>query len=520
MTNRADALELEVGNIGPIVEARVDLRPLTVFVGPSNTGKSYLAMLVYALHRFFWGSSDVRFWGRPRLQLYRSSRRKWRLFSESAITDLLNWAQQFSQKTETEKESGKFEEVLPENIASLIRPLLEPTDDSANMIEIEIARCFGLQAVSELIRRPGTGKAQIVLRRYAEKNRKDENPFIHTFDIPQKGDSHFSVSIPSDKPLQPVRNIERLIWRFQREGRSDDHEERKFLATGLINELADVVFPHVVGPIISPAYYLPADRTGIMHAHRVVVSALVERAATAGIRPAAPMPMLSGVLADFLEQLIALGDIPSSIHTSKRRKDSETLARRLEQTLLGGTVHYEGSGRRGTSYPSVFYQPQGWKEPLALMRASSMVSELAPVVLYLRHIVQPCEVLIIEEPESHLHPSMQVELTRVLAAAVRQGVGIIITIHSEWILEELANLVQLSTLPDTQRKKLDPHDTALAPHQVGAWLFQSKQRPKGSVVQEISLDEASGTYPAGYEDVAAALHNRGADIASYLEEDQ
>ena len=44
---------LEVTNFGPIAEARIDLRPLTVFVGPSNTGKSYLAVLIYALHRHF-----------------------------------------------------------------------------------------------------------------------------------------------------------------------------------------------------------------------------------------------------------------------------------------------------------------------------------------------------------------------------------------------------------------------------------------------------------------------------------
>ena len=50
---KQDSLELEVANFGPIVEAKIDLRPLTVFVGPSNTGKSYLAILIYALHRFF-----------------------------------------------------------------------------------------------------------------------------------------------------------------------------------------------------------------------------------------------------------------------------------------------------------------------------------------------------------------------------------------------------------------------------------------------------------------------------------
>ena len=46
-------LRLKVANFGPIAKADIDLRPMTVFVGPSNTGKSYLAMLIYALHRFF-----------------------------------------------------------------------------------------------------------------------------------------------------------------------------------------------------------------------------------------------------------------------------------------------------------------------------------------------------------------------------------------------------------------------------------------------------------------------------------
>lgn len=44
---------LSVKDFGPIAEAAIDLRPFTVFVGASNTGKSYLAILLYALHQFF-----------------------------------------------------------------------------------------------------------------------------------------------------------------------------------------------------------------------------------------------------------------------------------------------------------------------------------------------------------------------------------------------------------------------------------------------------------------------------------
>lgn len=50
-------LTLKVRDFGPIARANIDLRPMTVFVGPSNTGKSYLAILIYALHRFFYGGA-------------------------------------------------------------------------------------------------------------------------------------------------------------------------------------------------------------------------------------------------------------------------------------------------------------------------------------------------------------------------------------------------------------------------------------------------------------------------------
>jgi len=43
-------VRLEVQDFRPLAQASIELRPLTVFVGPSNTGKTYLALLIYALH--------------------------------------------------------------------------------------------------------------------------------------------------------------------------------------------------------------------------------------------------------------------------------------------------------------------------------------------------------------------------------------------------------------------------------------------------------------------------------------
>ena len=59
---RDESLNLEVRDFGPIGRARVELRPLTVFVGPSNTGKSYLATLIYALYKHFGQFDSANWW--------------------------------------------------------------------------------------------------------------------------------------------------------------------------------------------------------------------------------------------------------------------------------------------------------------------------------------------------------------------------------------------------------------------------------------------------------------------------
>ena len=236
---------------------------------------------------------------------------------------------------------------------------------------------------------------------------------------------------------------------------------------------------------------------------------MIQRAPHTALRRDAPLPALSGVLADFLENLVGLGE------PRRQHNNNENLAANLEQRILKGKIYSKNSE---TGYPMFSYQPQGWREDLPLMNTSSMVSELAPVVLYLRHIVQPGDVLIIEEPESHLHPAIQVEFIRQLAGVVHSGVHVMLTTHSEWVLDELANLVRLSELKKAQRKGIEGADFALSRDQLGVWLFEPKQRPKGSVVKEIPFDEEFGGFRSGFDDVALGTYNDYAEISNRIEE--
>ena len=197
------------------------------------------------------------------------------------------------------------------------------------------------------------------------------------------------------------------------------------------------------------------------------------------------------------------------------RTGGADLADLLERNVLEGTVVLE---RGETGYPTFAYRPRGWSEDIALMRASSMVSELAPVVLYLRYVVRPGDVLIIEEPEAHLHPAMQAAFARELARLVRAGVRIVMTTHSEWFLEQIGNLVRLATLPEKKQAGFSGAEVALSSNDVGAWLFRRSGRPKGSIVEEVELDPQTGLFRTGYDVVSDELYNESAEIFNRLNE--
>ena len=496
-------LELEVSNFGPIVEAKIELRPLTVFVGPSNTGKSFLAILIYALHRFL-GSSGLH---RRRLHPGNRITRNFnvpRRPSRKTVDTLAEWAKH--TLLEEGNETVERDIVLPGPIADVIR-----TGFNAQGKHLcrEIFRCFGVDQAGSLIRKGSRNGAGVVLRKDALK---DSAPFEHKLSLKAK-EAEFEVTMPEGWPMRintekTIPLLHRLVAEMLSEA-EEMGEDRDFAAWRLINYLADFALPQLVSPLHLPGHYLPADRTGVMHAHNVVVSAMFESAPTTGLRPATGTPMLSGVLADFLQQLIELDRPPYRRHRSRR-----DLGTQIEEAILGGSVRIERS--ETIDYPHFKYQPKGWRYSLPLMNSSSMVSELAPVVLYLRHIIEPDNVLIIEEPESHLHPAMQVEFTRQLAALVNAGVKVIVTTHSEWVLETLANLVRLSSLSKARRKGFESANFVLRQKEVGAWLFKPKKSPRGSVVQEIRFDPDSGGLESGYSEVAEQLYNEWAGIGNRI----
>ncbi len=527
-------IALQIADFGPIAQANIELRPLTAFVGPNNTGKSFLAMLVYVLHKCMgrapaFSSSGPYRYGRKR-DMGRNAQNAEAStallqpgdITQATVEELMAWIKAMRAKQETGEPNDRAATVLPEALARIVRPLLSRAGELAPAIAEEMTRCFGVDDVKALIRHESeTGLRVWVRSPRLELNASPAEAFAYEIERGQRR-RDFAAIFPDHASLSvSIRDVLEA-WSalgveaaYAHAAQNDDLDPRNASLPDFMDRLCALIVSHTFGPLRREAYYVPAARAGIMHAHRVVAGSLMAHASRAGLeRTSAPWPFLSGILADFLEQLAHLDSPPNKMRPCRngRSAPARRVARQLETNILKGAIRQRHTPK---GYPVFAYQPDGWPSEIPLQNASSTVSEIAPAVLYLRHIVTPGETLIIEEPEAHLHPAQQVEFTRQLAIAARSGIRILITTHSEWLLDALANLVRLSELaPHRQRDK--EAEYALSPDQVGVWRFHAKQSPGGSEVEEIALNKEYGSFPAGYGDVADDAYNEYVDISNRM----
>ena len=185
---------LKVTNFGPIVEADIELRPLTVFVGPSNTGKSYLAILIYALHSLFAGYLA------PSGRLL--SRRRKRGIAAESTDRLLGWLEDLPDELGPDSLSNI--PPLPADVTDRVRKVIRDRDNLGSALEAEIARCFGVGAdVTQLIKVGGDAGVQITVGRNHVGGGSAVPSIEHEFVMRGENQScEFKTSVPPGVDLQ------------------------------------------------------------------------------------------------------------------------------------------------------------------------------------------------------------------------------------------------------------------------------------------------------------------------------
>ena len=531
----ASTARVEVSDFGPIANASVDLRPLTVFVGPSNSGKTYLATLLYAVSRSFGGFP--RYPGPSSIEVRASetnppSEEEWISLAKSLATP---------------GRSVRLSD-FPKIVRARAQSQLERVVSGEEGLLLEIKRCFDLEILSDLVRWPVTKSDARISVSITEG---DQRLWSFQMGIGNAGkgiSNRFTfegIIQPVIGPVTPVSSRCQLANPNLMLPKGRDFQSDYF--SDLLNSHPASSSRDVVNEIYSRArnilrynsvpretYYMPAARSGIMQSHRVISSSLVSRATRAGLEHFPALPTLSGMVTDFLEHLILYDDsrkFSSSFHPRDRydpmwRRQSqsrdgnsiEQLANELEYRLLGGAIRNRSVS--SDQYPDFIFVPNESEEQLSISRSSSMVSELAPIVLFLRRNILPRDMLIIEEPEAHLHPAAQTQMARILAKLARLGVRVVVTTHSDWLLKQIANLIRLGEWETDSRQADDQGEipNSIQAKDVGVWLFQKSNLNQGSIVKEIAYDRIDGVEPEEYADVDEELYNESAKIQNLLDD--
>ena len=492
-------VRVQVRNFGPIEAGTVDLKPLTVFVGPSNTGKTYMSILVYALHRSMGG-----------FQVLPVSHSSLNYPFDLIGATPLGTAEPTSDEVKTEVILDFMKRLdlptvaysdLPAKIREHILSILQDPERLGTDVELELKRCLDAASTSDLIQNQGTDKALWISLCVG-----DNGHDIWNLNINMTHD-HTTVSVHvTDVELIRSGASSAEFKRGQIRRKTTQHPSMIW-GTDLLDMATDSERDH------GTMYYLPAARSGIMQSHRVVASSLIARATRLGIERIPETPTFSGVVADFMQRIILYRSGEKRAHDGVLQEIADV----LERETLAGQI---GSLSLPGGYTDFAYRPLGTKQDISLARVSSMVSELAPLVLFLRGVVRVGDTLVIEEPEAHLHPAAQTLMAVTLARLVRAGVRVIVTTHSDWMLKEIANLMREGVLEEQSgRSNGEPSQrSTLHPDDVGIWLFRDGEKGHGSTVQEIPFDRSEGVEPTEYDDVAEQLYNRAAYLQNKLEE--
>ena len=547
---------IEARNFGPIAEAKLTLKPLTVLIGPSNTGKTWMATLACMMMRKHMEFSQGHYgeqqgvlpWGGFRkLRGMRGSLSG--MEEHESILEKLGKSQlrRFSSQLVDAVESGDgFISVstLPEELRAkwltLIREQFYSAGFWADAGSI-LKEYYGVSDLSKLV--ADSGRAPAVCKYSAElcgtamaeatiklREKRDGNCVV----MPKI--SNFAIPITQSQALESIKVVREIAA-----GKSPLALRRqRSVLSAAIHAILWSSFANV------SVNFLPASRGGLLQAQRVTRIAMTRIASRIGVTGIPAIPTLSRTAVDFLEDVgnmlervsffqsirnpssadlvlsseterIAISPklmkVPPEIH--RGNKERQQTVSQIEK-LLGGEITAIGSaGDNGTSGlkppPTIGYRPWSAKSPLAMAQSSSMVGEIAPLVLYLKSGIGYGDTLFIEEPEAHLHPAAQRAMAEILAAMVRAGIRVVITTHSDWMLSTIANIVRRGELGEGSE------EAALKKEQVGVWLFDRGRKGAGVTTRELKFGD-TGYIPDNLRDLSDDLHNETADLLDAMDE--
>jgi hypothetical protein len=395
-----ELFKIRVKNLGRIKEAALSIRPLTVFCGPNNTNKTWVANAIYGLAR--------------RLQMPVAG---WVEHSDSSIDAVL-----FDSETANliDQEASRF--------VALAKNLSEHTDlvDRIRAGEGRLRRTNPLR-----LRLESKGLAPLL---FVDERDVPDAAVELTVNDEQRTTEHAArcpvaeeLTLSYSNRISPsalfsARLDDAYIWPSELSGIDFDTLDRDFVRPAVAD-----LFLGRLGKVVA----FPAER-----------KALTELCRDPQFR-AEDLFSLSGV--HFLKLLRLF----ARVRRFDPRFGSEPIAGILEERILDGRVVLEETPAGGRW---VYQSNSGGR--FEMPAASSLVRSLGGFDAYLRLFAAPGDLILIDEPEMNAHPDAQLVLAEILGLLVNSGVNVILTTHSPYIIDHINNLLGASNVPLQKQDEL------------------------------------------------------------------
>ncbi len=433
-------MKIKIVNFGPIKEFEFDLsKKLIVTYGDNNIGKSYAMQVVYLLLKSFMNIP----------------------VDEKKVSELI--VDMFQSIADINKDSS-YDDILKED---------EKEYGSKKNMYKDISEFIIPQFINSC--RNTFGNFDLIL---------SDEPHIHlcvkqySMDIDLKnatitGNTDVNYEEKSDRPV--TVGLAGVLYKIN----------------PLLNDVV-LEIQNEVGQL----HFLPASRSGIytgMSAFGPIMAELSKNRAT--LTKKIELPGIPEPIADYFITLSGIANYGA--YAEKTIDDGvKKCCNDIEKTVLKGQVVYD------KNKDSLMYAPENMDAQYSMTQVSSMVSEVSPIVAFLKYVVINKDkkyidnnaILFIEEPEAHLHPNNQIKLMEIFTELTNAGITLVMSSHSNYVFNKLNNLVLSG--------KLDYH------------IYQPiylEKGAEGSISKPMHIDEC-GADDENFIDVSEALYNEREQI--------
>jgi predicted ATPase len=444
MDNPDQKIQMHVANFGPIDKADIQLTNCAFFAGKNNVGKSVMAQLLYSILKVVSPTLNEATDYLPELV-------------EQEFTNLVKEVVKQSPKTKSSSKRSKGKnggswKISQKDLKTIKSLSQKRKDQIIGRVNKELTT-FCHDAMKEKVKaemmyvfsspvfdyiRLGQDSAKILL----DYNDGIFN-LIFTMGIYRKSKSVRCETVAKanikflgkyiDEMFKgPIKHLKGkgIRYSYEKGGKLNVKFPQRAIEEKIYNLPSYTYKPWNI-------YFLPSGRAGLLEGFKVVSSAFY-RAAPVTFLSKDKSSSVTGVVADYYGLLM---------NFEGKQGPYDKMAKEMLSRTMEGMVELDSKGSPFSMMKYHLKSPDGNETVIDITKASSMVKELAPVFMLIAERLQPNDILIIEEPESHLQSKTQLELAEFFFNLSRKGARILVTTHSELMLRQSFQLFNEKDLP-------------------------------------------------------------------------